>query len=221
MQKNCYKVNFFSNNKKARVNVFLQEFQYKLPKPETTLNSNVEKQLSRICRETRFLDATCVMERIIANNVFAAAQKRFTGLTRCDPCALDLEFDYRLDLLWTYTCEIAHDRPVIAFCANPVNESVLAVAYGAKTGIDKINRTNGLLLIWCAKNPRQPGREYIFDSPLSNIDWSKKRPNLLAVGFYDGSVKIIDVSTKMINVIRQSCRDTSAAYSPHWQVLLF
>jgi len=168
--------------------------------------------LSRICQESRFLDATCVMERIIANNVFAAAQKRFTGLTRCDPCALDLKFDYRLDLLWTYACEAARDRPVIAFRWNPANETVLAVAYGAKA-----DRANGLLLIWCAKNPRQPDRAYVFDSPLSGIDWSGERPNLLAIGFYDGSVKIVDVSAKVVNVVTQSRRETSAAYSPHWQ----
>lgn len=155
------------------------------------------------------------MERIIANNVFAMALKRFTGLIKRDPCALDLEFDYRLDLLWTYACEMTRGRPVAAFRCSPANANLLAVAYGAKTGSDK---TNGLLLIWCAKNPSQPGREYMFDSPLSDIDWSKERPNLLAIGFYDGSVKIIDVSSKEMNVIRQSRRETSLACSPHWQV---
>jgi len=155
------------------------------------------------------------MERIIANNVFAEAQKRFTGLIKRDPYSLDLKFDYRLDLLWTFTCEMVRDRPVIAFRWSPANASVLAVAYSAKTGS---NRTDGVLLIWCAKNPSQPGREYIFDSPLSDIDWSKERPNLLAIGFYDGSVKVIDVSAKKVNIIRQSHRETSTACSPHWQV---
>lgn len=156
-----------------------------------------------------------MMERIIANNVFAEAQKRFTGLTKRDPCALDLEINYRLDLLWTFACEVVHDRPVAAFRWSPANASVLAVAYGAKTGSDKMD---GVLLIWCAKNPSHPGREYTFDSPLSDIDWSKERPNLLAIGFYDGSVKVIDVSAKEVNIIRQSHRETSAACSPHWQV---
>ncbi|XP_029155755.1 WD repeat-containing protein 78-like [Nylanderia fulva] len=192
-----------------------QKLQYKLPESEAIPDASPEEQLSHICRQTRFLDAACVMERIIANNVFAMAQKRFTGLTKCDPCALDLEFDYRLDLLWTYACEMTHDRPVAAFRCSPINPHLLAVAYDAKISSDK---TNGLLLIWCAKNPSQPGREYTFDSPLSDIDWSKERPNLLAIGFYDGSVKVIDVSSKKMNVIRQSCRETSVACSPHWQV---
>ncbi|KYQ50889.1 WD repeat-containing protein 78 [Trachymyrmex zeteki] len=192
-----------------------QEFQYKLPEPETIPDQSPEEQLSRIYRKTGFLDAACVMERIIANNVFAEAQKRFTGVIKRDPCALDLEFDYRLDLLWTFVFEMVHDRPVTAFRWSPANASVLAVAYGAKTGS---NKTDGVLLIWCAKNPSQPGREYIFDSPLSDIDWSRERPNLLAIGFYDGNVRVIDVSAKEVNIIRQSHRETSTACSPHWQV---
>ncbi|KYM97953.1 PREDICTED: WD repeat-containing protein 78 [Cyphomyrmex costatus] len=192
-----------------------QELRYKLPEPEIIPDQSPEEQLSRICRETGFLDAARVMERIIANNVFAEAQKRFTGLIKRDPCALDLEFNYRLDLLWTFSCEMVHDRPVTAFRWNPANASVLAVAYGAKT---KSNKTDGVLLIWCAKNPSQPGREYTFDSPLSDIDWSRERPNLLAIGFYDGSVRVIDVSVKEVNIIRQSHRETSTACSPHWQV---
>ncbi|KAM0730316.1 Dynein axonemal intermediate chain 4 [Formica fusca] len=202
-------------NRKSFGMGYIKELQYKLPESEAIPDASPEEQLFHICRQTRFLDAACVMERIIANNVFAMAQKRFTGLIKRDPCALDLEFDYRLDLLWIYACEMTRDRPVSAFRCSPANATLLAVAYGAKIDSDK---TNGLLLIWCAKNPSQPGREYIFDSPLSNIDWSKERSNLLAIGFYDGSVKVIDVSTKEVNVIRQSCRETSVACSPHWQV---
>ncbi|XP_025075530.1 WD repeat-containing protein 78 [Pogonomyrmex barbatus] len=192
-----------------------QELRYKLPEPERILDPSPEEQLSRICRETRFLNAAHVMERIIANNVFAEAQKRFTGLTKHDPCALDLKFDYRLGLLWTFACEMARNRPVVAFRWSPANANVLAVAYGAKTGSNKMD---GLLLIWCAKNPSHPDREYTFDNLLSDIDWSKERPNLLAIGFYDGNVKIIDVSANKINVIRQSRKEALAACSPHWQV---
>lgn len=156
-----------------------------------------------------------MMERIIANNVFAAAQKRFTGLIKRDPCSLDLQFDYRLDLLWTHVCDGARGRPISSFRWSPANASVLAVAYGTRAGSDK---QNGLLLIWCAKNPSQPARWYTFDSPVSDIDWSRSRPNLLAIGFYDGSIRIIDVSAKEMNIVRQSCRETSTACSPHWQV---
>ncbi|EFN83865.1 WD repeat-containing protein 78 [Harpegnathos saltator] len=156
------------------------------------------------------------MERLIANNVFLAVQKRFTGVTVRDPYALDLCFDYRLDLLWTHMYDEVRDRPVASFRWSPANASVLAVGYGART--DSADKRNGLLLIWCAKNPSHPARQYTFDSSVSDINWSISRPNLLAIGFYNGNVKIIDVSAKNVNVIRQSYRETSPACSPHWQV---
>lgn len=198
-----------------KLNLFSQELQYKLPLPKAS-DPSIEEQLSYICQKTRFRHAARVMERIIANNVFAMAQKRFAGLVKRDPCDLDLKFDYRLELLWTHTCKIARNRPVAASRWSPANASILAVAYGAKTG--EKDKANGLLLIWCAKNPSQPAREYTFDSPLSDIDWSRERPNLLAIGLYDGSIKVIDVSAKELNLIRQSRRETSPACLPHWQV---
>lgn len=156
------------------------------------------------------------MERLIANNVFLAVQKRFTGVTVRDPCSLDLCFDYRLDLLWMHACDESRGRQVAAFRWSSANASVLAVGYGAQTDSD--DKRNGLVLIWCAKNPSHPARRYTFDSPVSDINWSTNRPNLLAIGFYDGNVKVIDVSAKDVNVIRQSQRETSPACSPHWQV---
>lgn len=189
--------------------------RYKLPEPEVTPDPSLEEQLSHICRNTRFLDAARVMERLIANNVFLAVQKRFTGVTVRDPCSLDLCFDYRLDLLWMHVCDEARGRPVASFRWSPANTSVLAVGYGARTSSDK---RNGLVLIWCVKNPSHPARRYTFDSSVSDINWSVSRPNLLAIGFYDGNVRVIDVSAKDVNVIRQSHGETSPACSPHWQV---
>jgi len=163
----------------------------------------------------RFRHAARMVERIIASNVFATMQKRFTGLDKRDPCDLDLKFDYRLDLLWMHKHEMARDRPVTAFQWNPDNPTILAVAYGAQTGSDK---ANGLLLIWSAKIPSQPSRNYSFDSPLSAIGWSTERPNLLAIGFYDGSIKIITVNTMNLSIVRETRRETSPTFFPHWQV---
>jgi len=183
-----------------------------LPK---AIDPSFEEQLLRIVRLERFRHAARVMERIIASNVFAAMQKRFAGLDKRDPCDLDLKFDYRLDLLWMHKHAMARDRPVTAFQWNPNNPTLLAAAYGAQTGSDK---TNGLLLIWSAKMPTQPTRNYNFDSPLSAIGWSTERPNLLAIGFYDGSIKIITVNTIDLSIIRQTRRETSPTFLPHWQV---
>ncbi|XP_043273117.1 dynein axonemal intermediate chain 4-like isoform X2 [Venturia canescens] len=96
---------------------------------------------------------------------------------------------------------------------NPVNADLLAAGYGTSQ-----SEKDGLMLIWCMKNPSQPDRIYRFPCPISSADWSNKKPNQLAIGFHDGSVIVIDVSKKDLVVLRKSSRLTSPTYSPHWQV---
>lgn len=193
-----------------------QELKSKLPKTESyTIQRTPEEELTYIFRHPNFATAVGVMERIISNNIFIHAQKRFTRLIKQDPCSLDLEFTYSLDLLWKHTSETCKGRPVSSFRWNHVNKSILAVGYGAQANSDV---KNGLVVIWSAKNPGVPGRWYIFSSPVSDIDWSRDRPNLLAVGFYDGQLKVIDVSSLDVNVIRRSQSVTSPSCSPQWQV---
>ncbi|XP_035742871.1 WD repeat-containing protein 78-like [Vespa mandarinia] len=193
-----------------------QEMKNKLP--QYNIDHQVKHssdQLYHIVYNTGFLKAARIMEGILSNNIYLDVQKRFTGIVQRDPCSLDLEFTYDLDLLWTYTCDISKDRPVSSFCWNYFNRNIIAVSYGSKPTDDK---KDGLLLLWCAKNPKEPGQIHIFDSQISSIDWSHDRPNLLAIGFYNGSIKVIDVSSTSLNIIRQSKRDTSVIYEPHWQV---
>lgn len=174
-----------------------------------------EEELTYIFRHPNFMNAVRVMERIISNNIFIQAQKRFTGLTKQDPCSLDLEFTYTLDLLWTHTFERSNGRPVSSFRWNYVNRSILAVGYAALANSEK---KDGLVIIWSAKNPAMPSHLYTFESPVSDIDWSRDRPNLLAVGFYDGKINVIDVSSDNINIVRRSDKATSPSCSPQWQI---
>ncbi|XP_012136931.2 dynein axonemal intermediate chain 4 [Megachile rotundata] len=193
-----------------------EELKSRLPKMKTELGTKTsEDELTTIFRHPNFWNAVRVIERIIASNIFIHAQKRFTGLIKQDPCSLDLEFTYSLDLLWANTCEISEGRPVSTFRWNYVNPSILAVGYGAK---EKSHTQNGVVLLWSAKNPDIPARTYSFNSPVADIDWSRDKPNLLAVGFYNGEIIVIDVSSEHINIVRKSHRATSPSSSPQWQV---
>ncbi|CAD1477903.1 unnamed protein product [Heterotrigona itama] len=89
------------------------------------------------------------------------------------------------------------------------------VGYGARVNSDI---KDGLVLLWSAKNPGVPALWYTFNSPVSDLDWSRERPNLLAIGYYNGEIKVIDVSNPDLNVVRQSEKATSSSASPHWQV---
>ncbi|XP_012286161.1 WD repeat-containing protein 78 [Orussus abietinus] len=193
-----------------------QENRFKLPKIEGTSEVvNPEDQLAQIYESIRFQDAIRVVERIIASNLYINSQKCFKGLIKQDPCSLDLEFTYSLRLLWTHSCAASQGRPVSCFRWSYINENLLAAGYGEIPGAEV---KNGVVLIWCIKNPSQPDRSYTFNCPVSALDWSKDRPNFLAVGFYDGIIMVIDVSNKALSIMRCSQRITSPSYSPHWQV---
>lgn len=75
-------------------------------------------------------------------------------------------------------------------------------------------------MIWCAKNPTEPDRCYEFESSVSDLDWSRTRPNLLAVGFYDGSLRVIDVSKKQLCIVWQPDDKVTPSFEPHWQVYI-
>ncbi|XP_015596572.1 WD repeat-containing protein 78 [Cephus cinctus] len=192
-----------------------EENRMKLPKLTTMDIMNPEDQLAIIGKTKEFKDAVRIVTRIISSNLYIVAQKRFKGLIGQDPCSLSLEFTYSLDLLWKHTYYITQGRPVSCFRWNYINQNVLAAGYGAAPSADS---KTGLVLIWSIKNPSLPGRVYTFNSQVSDMDWSRDKPNLLAVGFYDGVVKVIDVSSLNLVVMRSSRRSASPSYAPHWQV---
>lgn len=188
----------------------------KLPKSEIVEMPTLLEEQIYIFQRDNFRNAVRIIERIISHNIFIDAQKRFTGLIKQDPCSLDLEFTYNLNLLWTYSSEQTLGRPIASLRWNYVNRNILAVGYGAR---DNSEIKNGLVFLWSAKNPANPARRYVFNSQVSDLDWSRDRPNLLAVGFYNGEILVIDVSKPDINIIRRSQKDIdSPSNSPHWQV---
>ncbi|XP_044585361.1 dynein axonemal intermediate chain 4-like [Cotesia glomerata] len=186
-------------------------------KPIPTDSSPTEDPLSELYKKDSFASAARIMERIIASKFYIVPQKRFKGLIKKDPCDLDLEFTYSLDLLWTHVCPEVQGRPVNCIRWSYKNSNLLAAGYGSVSE-ESNDSSRGLLLIWCIKNPSQPDRVYKFDSAVSDCDWSRQKPNQLAVGFYDGTVKVIDVSSRSLRIIRKSSRESCSTYWPHWQV---
>lgn len=104
----------------------------------------------------------------------------------------------------------------IAWC--PENSDILAVGYGKFYFTD---RNSGMVLLWNIKNPVQPEREYAFDSAVTSLGFAKLNPNLLAIGFYDGVVRVLDVSSREIRVIGQSSVTDSPCIEPVWKVVWY
>ncbi|XP_012251317.1 dynein axonemal intermediate chain 4 [Athalia rosae] len=188
----------------------------KLPEIEDATDQlSVEMQLTHLAEHTDFLDSATIIERMVASNLYIVPQKRFKGIIKQDPYSPTLEFTYSLEFLWSFVSDLSAGYSVACFCWNYVNRDVLAVGYGP---INNQEGRQGLVMIWTAKNPHRAGRWHYFNSPISALDWSRNRPNLLAIGFYDGVLQVIDISNKNLVVMRCSNRSSSPSYAPHWQV---
>ncbi|XP_063921655.1 dynein axonemal intermediate chain 4-like [Zophobas morio] len=177
--------------------------------------STEDKQLNKIVKSRAFRDALIVIERILGNNCYNEEQKRFKGLSDPDVFREDIEYKYKLRLLWTYANDNTEGKCVTAVALNSFNEDIVAVAYGKYFYNDR--QCVGMVMIWNIKNPRQPERQYDFVVPVTSIAFSNVNPNLLAIGFYNGHLKILDISSPEINVIRE---DTTF-FEPVWNILWF
>ncbi|XP_076266872.1 dynein axonemal intermediate chain 4-like [Rhynchophorus ferrugineus] len=175
-----------------------------------------EKQLNRLMKNPRFLEAVCVMERLLANNCFNEQQKRFRGLSDPDEFREDIQYKYRLDLLWTFANSATKGRCVTCMEWNPVNSDLLAVGYGKFYFADV---STGMALIWNIKNPVQPERTYEFVNPVTTLSFSKMNPNLLAVGFYNGHVAVLNISNREINIVAENVPSFEVVWSVVWRQL--
>ncbi|XP_057652080.1 dynein axonemal intermediate chain 4-like isoform X2 [Diorhabda carinulata] len=173
-----------------------------------------EKQMSKLIKNPRFQEAVCVTERLLANNCYNEQQKIFRGLTVPDPFRENIEFNYRLDLLWTFSNADTTGKSVNSFNWNPRNKDLLAVGYGKFFFHDNIT---GLVLIWNIKNPVQPERKYVFKEPITALHFSNSNPVLLAVGFYNGSVKVLNISSRDITIIGENVPTFEPVWSIIWQ----
>ncbi|XP_023726258.1 WD repeat-containing protein 78 isoform X1 [Cryptotermes secundus] len=186
--------------------------------PYEGVNITPKEQFESVAKSEAFLDACARMERLLGSNTYRDQQKAFRGLRQPDPFRLDVQFRYRLELLWSFTSDYVRGRTVTGMCWNSLNTDLLAVGYGKYFYKD---RKNGLVCCWTIKNPTQPERKYKFDSPVTSVNFSTDRPNLLACGFHNGSIVILDISARNKTVIALSNRETSPSYEPVWQIFWF
>ncbi|XP_047527772.1 dynein axonemal intermediate chain 4 [Vanessa atalanta] len=177
------------------------------------LVENNEKSIEQILNTPQFLDAVLLTERVLATLEYSDAQKKFRGLIRLDPLSLDLVYVYTMKPLWTLECEESQNRPISSISFNSKNNNILAVAHGKFTYAEHYN---GLVCIWCTKNPCKPERIYNFQDPLTSVAFSEKNPNWLACGFSNGDVLILDITSYSIKTMAKSKRDTNPCFEPIW-----
>ncbi|XP_049867234.1 dynein axonemal intermediate chain 4 [Pectinophora gossypiella] len=177
----------------------------KKKKPRTTFEEIGQTQ--------QFFDAAMLCNRVLASKDYAEAQKKFRGLVSMDPLAPDLVYIYTMQSLWYFESEETLNRPIMSVAFNPKNPDILAVAHGKFGYAEKLN---GIVCIWCTKNPCTPERRYRFETPVTSVSFANRNPNWIACAFANGDICILDITSYSIKVIAKSKRDTNPCFEPIW-----
>ncbi|XP_075969926.1 dynein axonemal intermediate chain 4 [Anticarsia gemmatalis] len=171
------------------------------------------KTFDEIVSTPEFLDAVLLTERVLASLEYGDAQKKFRGLIQMDPLSLDLVYIYTLKPLWTFECADTANRPITSISFNAKNPNILAVGHGKFAYAEQCQ---GMICVWCTKNPCKPERLYRFKCPVTSVSFSEKNPNWLACGFWNGDVMILDITSYAIKTMATSHRDTNPCFEPMW-----
>eukprot|EP00656_Telonema_subtile_P014532 TRINITY_DN17463_c0_g2_i2.p1 TRINITY_DN17463_c0_g2~~TRINITY_DN17463_c0_g2_i2.p1 ORF type:complete len:827 (+),score=205.93 TRINITY_DN17463_c0_g2_i2:168-2648(+) len=169
-------------------------------------------------------DKLQTMERMVMQNVYAAKHLEYCGFDlpaelrvataleeEQQPASSDEDedsdedddseeedehIDYRLDELWSFECELTEGKNVaaLAWSEHDTHRHILAVAYG-ETDFSRAQQA-GAIMLWSLKNPNHP--EHIIRTPsgVISLAFSHNHPNLLAAGFYDGTVCVYDIGRR-------------------------
>ncbi|XP_021180949.2 dynein axonemal intermediate chain 4 [Helicoverpa armigera] len=173
------------------------------------------KTFLEIAQTPQYLDAVLLTERVLASLKYEPAQKKFRGLVNMDPLSLDLVYVYTLSALWTYECEETLNKPISSISFNPKYPHICAISHGKFAYADECQ---GMVCVWCFKNPCKPERLYTFDVSVTSVGFSTKNPNWLACGFSDGDVIILDIQSYTKKIIARSKRDTNPCFEPIWLI---
>lgn len=102
---------------------------------------------------------------------------------------------------------LVRGRPVTCMSWNSENTDLLAVGYGKVDFVPDSSLSkgpngeelseeelgSGLVLFWSLRNPDYPEKVLRTPYAITSLDFSKRNPTLLAVGFYNGDIAVYDI----------------------------
>ncbi|KAL9845666.1 dynein axonemal intermediate chain 4 [Geothlypis trichas] len=121
----------------------------------------------------------------------------------------------RLELLWSYRCDLTRGHSVSSMAWNKENPDLLAVGY--REFVPR-GRKKGLACCWSLKNPMWPERVFRCDHGVTAVDFSLARPHLLAVGTAGGRVAVYDVRSRQDTALLDSSASLNKHKGPVWQL---
>ncbi|XP_031233848.1 WD repeat-containing protein 78 isoform X2 [Mastomys coucha] len=120
-----------------------------------------------------------------------------------------------LERLWSFSCDLTKGLNVSSLSWNKANPDLLAVGYG-NFGFREQKR--GMACCWSIKNPMWPERIYQSPYGVTSVTFSNSSPNLLAVGYHNGTIAIYNVQHNHNTPVLDSSESPLKHLGPVWQV---
>ncbi|XP_055484691.1 dynein axonemal intermediate chain 4 isoform X1 [Psammomys obesus] len=120
-----------------------------------------------------------------------------------------------LERLWSFSCDLTKGLNVSSLSWNKANPDLLAVGYG---NFGFREQKKGMACCWSIKNPMWPERIYQSQFGVTSVDFSISAPNLLAIGYHNGTVAIYNVQNKNNVPVLDSSESPQKHLGPVWQV---
>mmetsp|Transcript_39 Transcript_39/g.67 ORF Transcript_39/g.67 Transcript_39/m.67 type:complete len:803 (+) Transcript_39:67-2475(+) len=183
---------------------------------------------SSALKKPEFHQKLQVIERIIVQNKMSDKQAEYKTfedtasdqlLSRTEKVSSSLTAKPgTLKTLWKYECPAVQGKDVNCMSWNYKNQDMLAVGYGNVAYSETQHTKEGHIAIWMLKNPTFPERLIKVDNrAVSSCDFSRENPNLLSVGYNDGTVAIFDIRTRShAPVLETSKHHTGTVWDLQW-----
>ncbi|KAH8234939.1 hypothetical protein KR032_005871, partial [Drosophila birchii] len=173
-------------------------------------------QTDRLLTSAEFRNAIMYVGRTLSSNMNEEGMRRFRNFDQVDRTNTEAEYVYSMSLLFRLVPEPSKgERKAVSdidFCRS--NGDILAVGYGLYSFSSQYVPSSGSVFLWSIKNPGEPERAYYYNVPVTAISFSPFVPSLLAIGLYDGSVEVRDVSSLQDTPVAVSQRATSPGCTP-------
>lgn len=189
-----------------------------IPKVKGAVNTDapLEKQFETIKMLPSFNFASMILGRLLSSNELADEQRRFRNMDAIDRMAKKVKYSYELKYLFKIMpYSIVNTRRAVSDMSFVyTNSDILAVGYGIYSYRAAKQPTSGQVCIWNIKNPYTPERYYLYEYPVTALEFSPFIPTLLAVGLYDGSVEVRDITNFNEPALAVSQRTTTLSIDP-------
>ncbi|KAF6112282.1 hypothetical protein HJG60_020308 [Phyllostomus discolor] len=210
------------------------------------MHDDQEDHSDAILKSEKFQQDLFFMERVLMENIFQpklAAYRQLPILKEPEPEELEdfsesekieeIEEDFKkeeeeieineeqsiipanLERLWSFSCDLTKGLNVSSLAWNKTNPDLLAVGYG-HFGFKE--QKKGLACCWSIKNPMWPERIYQSPYGVTAVDFSVGAPNLLAVGYHNGTVAIYNVQSNSSVPVLDSSESPQKHLGPVWQL---